>query len=122
MLSTRSTQRKCVKRRDVFSTLFFFIGWPPYATPAHGGIFHPFLIHAFNPTTTGLPFTKQVVAILPLEIATTNVLPVALGVGSWVSIFTIRSLPSIFASMLIVIPDLRLNGSKMTHLLPFANG
>jgi hypothetical protein len=49
-------------------------------------------------------------------------LPVALGVGSWVSIFTIRSLPSIFASMLIVIPDLRLNGSKMTHLLPFANG
>lgn len=45
----------------------------------------------------GLPLTTAPVALLPPEDATTSVLPLALGLGSFIGIVITKLLPSIFA-------------------------
>src|SRR6266496_5055126 len=60
-------------------------------------------MYALRPTITGLPLTRTVVGWLPCVLHTTSVLPLALGVGSCMSIVITSWLPLISAFMVVCI-------------------
>ncbi len=77
------------------------------------------LMYAFNPIVIGFPLISAVVTVLPLVLATTNVLPDADGLGSSRSI-SIQSLLSLISTFAYSVRGHFCESGEVRPRIPFA--